>query len=113
MSMNNEIPEEVPKETRDGMDRLDKLNTKILIQYPEGTSPAAETDAVSRIRDADEFLSMETQEFESKEEFEEKYSKVLRALDVAMLTTNEPYAHDLRKNLIEKFGPPPLTTPRR
>ena len=85
--------------TRNSYHQLDVINTQIKGQWEEGNF-AAENDSTDLIKQVDEFLELADGELNSPEE----YQRLLQKLDAAIAIYNEPYAHELRRNLIERYG---------
>jgi hypothetical protein len=104
MNTNEENPKGAPGDAQRVYKELDEINTRIFGQPQEGNNYVAEEVADMRIKHAEDFLDQSERDFFSKEEFDQAFQKVLQELDVAILTTNEPYARELRKTLIQKFG---------
>lgn len=78
---------------------LDIINTQIHEQWEEGNF-AAEKASTELIKEVDEFLELADDELSSPEE----YARLLQKLDAAIAIYNEPYARELRRRLLERYG---------
>lgn len=106
MSMNphESVPDEVPKSTRDMDHRLDIINTQIIGRVEEGNHHA-ESEVEDCIGAAEDLLELlEAESAEGRKPYKDEVDKILQKLNTAIAISNEPYARELKKRLMLRFG---------
>lgn len=104
MNPNESVPEEVPRSTRDMEHRLDIINTQIIGRVEEGNH-YAESEAEDCVRAAEDLLELlEAESAEGRKPYKDDADAILKKLNTAIAISNEPYARELRKRLLMRFG---------
>ena len=96
----NDETRKYSKEERTIAHELDIINTQMYPQWKDDSSPPSESLSEELIRTVEHMLDVVEGELQSEDEL----NLVLKKLNTAIAINNEPYARELRRRLIERFG---------